>query len=152
MTLTIFNNFNQSLWTCVMHISYSVCFKDELWSWRWPAISRNMFYIIKLCLGRYRFHFWSINMVSVWKVESASQFDRKIKAHHLFVLQWRIFQLQCKTDIHVTHVKTCSLHKQVTPVLKGVTKSKAASVTLNIMHSYSLLTPLHSNTPQICQT
>jgi hypothetical protein len=90
-------------------------------------------------------------MGSVWKVESTSQFERKIKAHQILVLQWRIFLLQCKTDIHVTHVKTCSLHKQMIAVLKDVTESKAASVTWNIMHSNALLTPVQTNNPQLYQ-
>jgi len=39
---TSLNHFNSVLWTYVMHISSSVCFKDQTWTWGWPEICRNI--------------------------------------------------------------------------------------------------------------
>ena len=30
------------LWTCIMYISFSACFKEQLWTWGWPGIEQNI--------------------------------------------------------------------------------------------------------------
>lgn len=40
--LNNFNNFSCILWTYIIYISSSVCFKDQFWTWGWPELGSNM--------------------------------------------------------------------------------------------------------------